>query len=87
MTHYSLQQWTKALTLLSVIFFVICISWGALLPELGLKEFHMNAMRITYPGFTGVNISSFIIGFLESIAYGLILGSAIASSLNIFAKR
>lgn len=87
MTHYSLQQWAKASTLLSVIFFVICISWGVLLPEPALKEFHMNAMRITYPGFTGVNVSSFIIGLLESIAYGLILGLAIASSLNIFAKR
>ena len=87
MTHYSLQQWAKGLALLSAIFFVICIFWGGLLPDPALKEFHMNAMRITYPGFTGMNASSFIVGLLESVAYGLILGSAVASSLNIFAKR
>lgn len=87
MNHYSLQQWAKAVALLSVIFFVICMFWGSLLPDAGLKEFHMNAMRITYPGFTGMNVTSFVVGILESIAYGLILGTATASSLNIFTKR
>lgn len=87
MCHYSLCQWAKASALLSGIFFVICLLWSSLITDPTLQKLHMDLLRISLPGFSGMNFASLLIGLVESIVYGLIVGAAVASSLNIFARK
>ncbi|PIR53033.1 hypothetical protein COU76_03195 [Candidatus Peregrinibacteria bacterium CG10_big_fil_rev_8_21_14_0_10_49_10] len=87
MSHYSLRQWSKAFALLFGIFFIICLLWSYLIADPMLQKLHMDILRFSLPGFSGMDATSVVIGLVESIAFGLILGLAIASSLNIFAKR
>ena len=86
-SHYSLPQWSKAFALLAGIFFVICILWSALITDPALQRLHMDLLRISLPGFSGMDAMSIIIDLIESIVSGLIVGAAIASSLNIFAQK
>lgn len=87
MACQSQQQWAKAFALLSGIFFIICMLWSYLITDSALQQLHIDLLRISYPGFSGMNSASFLIGLVESVVYGLVLGSAIAASLNIFAKK
>ncbi|HLD32815.1 MAG TPA: hypothetical protein VJB10_04470, partial [Candidatus Peribacteraceae bacterium] len=65
----------------------ICILWSYLIVDPTLQKLHMDLLRISLPGFSGMDAMSIIIGLIESIVYGLIVGAAIASSLNIFAQK
>lgn len=87
MSHYSPPQWAKGLALFSGVFFVICFFWSFALKDPTLYEFHMNSLRMTFPGFSGMNAMSFIVGIIESIILGLVIGWGIATSLNIFARK
>jgi hypothetical protein len=86
MSHYSLQQWAKGLALFSGVFFVICFFWSFILTDPTLYEFHMSSLRMTFPGFSGMNPMSFIIGLIEGIILGLAVGWGLAYSLNFFEK-
>lgn len=87
MSHYSLQQWSKAFALLFGIFFIICLLWNYVITDPALQRLHMDILRLSLPGFSDMSPVSILIGLIESVLYGLILGAATASSLNIFAKK
>ena len=87
MSHFSATQWSKGLALFSGVFFIICFLWSFVLTDSALQELHMNLLRMTFPGFSEMNTASFVIGFIESIILGLIVGWGFASSINKFAKQ
>lgn len=77
MNQIKLIQTGNLIGILSVLFFFLCILWEVLLFEPNLKEFHMNLMRVMYPGF-GTNLLGIIIGVVEAFMYGWIIGSLLA---------
>ena len=87
MNHYSIGQWTKAFALLSGIFFMFCLLWTYAINDPTLQKLHMDILRVFLPGFSDMSITSLLIGLAESVVYGIVAGAAIASSLNIFAKK
>jgi hypothetical protein len=87
MNHFFLQQWSKACALLCGVFFIICLFWVGLIADPALQKLHMDILRISLPGFTDMSPGSVIIGLIESVIFGLIYGSAVAASLNIFSRK
>lgn len=83
---YAARQWSSAFALIAGAGFIICFFWGSLLADPALKDLHMALLKMSFPGFTGLTIGSFLNGFIQSIIWGLIIGWALASSLNRFAR-
>ncbi|MBU2213030.1 hypothetical protein KJ996_00115 [Patescibacteria group bacterium] len=84
---YSSRQWALALAIVASSIFVACFFWGSLLNDPALKELHMNLMRVSFPGFSGITIGGFINGFIQSTAWGLGIGWILAASLNMLSKK
>ncbi|PIQ76148.1 hypothetical protein COU78_01155 [Candidatus Peregrinibacteria bacterium CG10_big_fil_rev_8_21_14_0_10_49_24] len=87
MSTFSVVQWAKGLALFSGVFFIICFFWSFALRDPVLYELHMNVLRMTFPGFSGINATSFVVGIIESIFLGLVVGWVISSSLNMFSTE
>ena len=87
MSTYAPRQWAYALALLGIIGFIICFFWGSLLSEPALKEMHMDMLRMSYFGFNGMNTQSFIFGIIQTGVWGLVIGWALATSLNLFERK
>ena len=67
MARLSILRIELILGLFLVISYALCIGYGLLVPE----EFRMHtAWEALLPGFTWLSPASFIIGLVESFAYG-----------------
>lgn len=62
---------------LSVAFFLLCMAWGAFLSSPELKEFHLNLLRVAYPGFA-MSVWGAVIGAVEAFVYGWVFGALFA---------
>ena len=58
----------------SLIIFVICMSWGILLATPALKDLHIQLMQVLYPGFS-FSLGGVILGLIESFVYGWLIGA------------
>jgi len=63
--------------IISVVFFLVCMTWSVLFTAPELKELHLNLMRITYPGFS-MNFIGAILGIVEAFIYGWLFGALLA---------
>ena len=86
MSTYSPRQWALASAAFHGLFFVVCYLWQYVLTEAALRELHMVLLRMTFPGFTGMNIASLLIMIIESVIFGFIVGWLFAILLNYFKK-
>lgn len=59
--------------IISTVFFLLCMGWGAVLTDPVLIELHLNILRITYPGFA-MSFVGALIGVVEAYIYGWVLG-------------
>jgi len=52
------------------LLFVLCFAWYFIHPI--EQEMHLQMFRISYLGFTGMNLTSFILGLVQTYLWGYI---------------
>jgi hypothetical protein len=72
-----------SLSLFLALSFVLCVLLGLLLPDRGL---HQPWLQF-FPGFTWLTWRSFLLGLIESFAYGWYVALVFAPLYNFFAAR
>lgn len=63
--------------------FVLCVGFDLLFPEHAMYETWLRLL----PGFTWLTWQSFLLGLVESFAYGWYVALVFAPLFNLFAKR
>ena len=64
----SLKVWTVSLGLAGAISFVACVGWDLIVPE----PLHMRPLlEMLLPGFEWLSPASFLLGLVESFAWGV----------------
>ncbi|HHL72228.1 MAG TPA: hypothetical protein ENJ29_06935 [Bacteroidetes bacterium] len=69
-----------ALTLFGVITFTLCNLFDLVFPRWAMDEL----WQILLPGYTGVNWSSYFIGLIGIVAYGLYIAGVFVPIYNYF---
>lgn len=64
------------------ISFTLCVLFDLILPSMAMRE----AWMMFLPGFTWISWPSFLIGFVESFAYGLYVAFVFGPIFNLFIK-
>jgi hypothetical protein len=72
--NYQTSKMGNVIGIISLVIFVVCTGWGALLSAPELKELHFNLLRIFYPGY-GAGLAGIIIGAVEAYIYGWLIGA------------
>jgi hypothetical protein len=65
------------------VFYLLDIGYSLISPP---DEFHIHLMEAFYPGFKWFSFSSFILGLVESIIYGIAIGAVFISVYNRLAE-
>jgi len=86
MSNQSTRQTSLALATVLGALFIVCFFWGYTISDPAVNSLHMNMLRMSFPGFTGLTLTSFILGLIQSVIWGLLIGWAYATSLNFFKK-
>lgn len=60
------------LAMLGAVAYVVCHFWGYVIPA-ELQELHTNLIRISVLGWTGMNVSSFILGVVQWAIWGCLI--------------
>ena len=79
----SLPAVGNATSISLAITFVLCIGFGLLFPSQSMHQ----AWEHLLPGFRWISWKSFMIGFLESYAYGWYVALVWVPLYNVFSKR
>ena len=66
------------LAVLGAVIYIVCHLWGYVVP-VELQELHADLLRISIIGWTGMNVTSFILGVIQFAIWGLLVGVAFAS--------
>ena len=77
MNNLNITKTGNVVGVISLVFFLFCMAWGAVLSDPILQELHVNILRITYPGFAMSFIGA-IIGIVEAFIYGWVFGALFA---------
>ena len=72
-----------SLGLLLAVSFVACVLFDLALPDYAMNR----AWAPLFPGFTWLSWSSFVIGLIESFAYGWFFAVIFAPLYNFFSER
>jgi len=73
-----------ALSLFLVIMFSICIGWGLVTPT----SLHMHgAWELLLPGFEFISMPAFLLGLIETYAYGWFAALIIVPLYNFFDRK
>ncbi len=86
MSTYSPRQWALASGASHGLFFIVCYLWQYALTDAALKALHMDILRMTFPGFTGMSTTGLLIIIIESVIFGFVVGWIFATLLNYFKK-
>ena len=79
----SLSAVGHATSLLLAISFVLCVGFDLALPKYAMYE----AWKPFLPGFTGLSPGSFVLGLVESYAYGWYFALVWVPLYNVFLHR
>lgn len=63
-----------ALAILGAVGFVLCSLWGFVIP-VDVRELHADLLRISVLGWSGMNITSFILGIVQWAIWGWIIAT------------
>lgn len=72
-----------SLSLFLAITFVLCVGFDLLFPEMAMYEIWSKLL----PGFTWLSWPSFLLGLIESFAYGWYVALILGPLFNFFARR
>ncbi|MEX2284111.1 MAG: DUF5676 family membrane protein [Gemmatimonadota bacterium] len=81
---YRIRIWAPALGFFLAISFTLCVLGGLLLP--GLPILH-EGLALFLPGFTWISPASFLLGLVESFAFGVYVAVLFVGLHNFFARR
>ena len=59
------------ISLFLVVLFIVCFFWYYIRPI--EQDLHLRLLRLSFFGFSGMNISSFIFGAIQSYIWGYII--------------
>lgn len=75
---------TSTLGLFGAVSFVLCIVYGLAVP----RAWHpTQLLELALPGFTWLTPTSFVLGLVESVIYGVYVGLVFTLIYNFVAKR
>lgn len=75
---------TWALSTFTAVSFVLCVLYGALVPE----SLHMRPfLETVLPAFRWLTVGSFFLGLLESFLWGAYIGLVFLPIYNAFSRR
>ncbi|GJM15993.1 MAG: hypothetical protein DHS20C13_13200 [Thermodesulfobacteriota bacterium] len=83
--HYHTLDWRPlglALGIFFVISFILCVTFDLIFPGQAMYESWMRLL----PGFTWLTWSSFILGIIESFAYGFYIALVFCPLYNFFKR-
>ncbi|NCS66804.1 hypothetical protein GW777_00300 [Candidatus Peregrinibacteria bacterium] len=63
---------------LGVVAYVVCHFWGFVVPA-DVQELHADLLRISVLGWSGMNLTSFILGIVQWAIWGWLIGAAFAT--------
>ncbi|MFQ5538455.1 MAG: DUF5676 family membrane protein [Gemmatimonadota bacterium] len=73
-----------SLAVFTAVSFVLCVAWGLLVPE----SFHMHTfLEAVLPGFQWLSPGAFLLGLVESFAWGVYGGLVYVPIYNAFHRR
>lgn len=68
-----------AMALWGLVSFLVCVGWGLVMP----RWLHMHdLLPLLLPGFEWLSIKGFVIGLVESLAFGFYAGALFALIAN-----
>lgn len=80
----NLKVVTWSLALFGAVTFIVCVSYGLVVPE----SLHMTSfLEAALPGFEWLTLSGFLLGLVESFLYGVYVGIVYVPIHNSFTKR
>lgn len=59
---------------LGTIAYVACYFWGFVIPA-DVQELHANLLRISVLGWSGMNVTSFLLGVIQWAIWGLLIAT------------
>ncbi|PIR77116.1 MAG: hypothetical protein COU30_04225 [Candidatus Magasanikbacteria bacterium CG10_big_fil_rev_8_21_14_0_10_38_6] len=68
--HCNIWRCSNSIGLFLVILYVICFAWYFIHPV--EQEMHMQMFRLSYFGWSGMNVGSFILGAIQTYIWGYI---------------
>ena len=75
---------TWALSTFTAVSFLLCVLYGALVPEsLHMRDF----LEIVLPAFRWLTVGSFLLGLAESFLWGAYIGLVFVPIHNAFSRR
>lgn len=66
------------LAILGGLWYIVCHLWGLMLPA-DVIQFHADFLRISVLGWTGMNITSFLLGVIQWSIWGALFGLSFAT--------
>lgn len=57
----------------AVVLYAGCLLWRFTMTEPAVAQFHLLALKSAFPGFTGFNTASVVLGCIMSFVYGFII--------------
>lgn len=64
-----------------VLLYVVCLVWRITISDPAVMNFHLLALKVTFPGFQGYDALSILWGGILTFGYGIV-GSLIFHSLH-----
>ena len=81
---FNTKVWTWSLGTFAAISYLLCILWGLATPE----ALHMHeALELVLPGFVWLSPGAFLLGLVESFAWGAYAGLLFVPLHNFFQRR
>ena len=62
---------------LGAVAYIVCHFWGYVVPA-DLQQLHMDLLRMSFIGWTGMNVQSFVLGIVQSAIWSWLIGAAFA---------
>lgn len=83
MSKLEMKTVALSLGLFGAVTFVLCVGWGLLLPR-----FHATPLlEMMLPGFRWLTPGAFVLGLIESFAFGVYVGVVFTPIYNCVARR
>lgn len=62
------------LAIVGAVVFVLCSLWGYVIP-VDVRELHADLLRISVLGWSGMNVTSFVLGIVQWAIWGWIIAT------------
>ena len=80
----NIKVWMATLAAGMGVTFTLCVLGGVLMPGLPIRH---QTLELLLPGFVWISFGSFVLGFVESLLYGVYAAVLMVLSHNVFHRR